>query len=60
MKADIQKDGTIVVKAETIIEAWALNGCHPIPAEICTNCGAPHHKLILDASILLPPLESKE
>lgn len=53
MKAHLNKDGYIVVTAETITEAWALNITCPAGAETCTKCGTFPTKVIIDGSILL-------
>ena len=53
MKAELTKDGSILVTAETITEAWALNITCPVGAEKCDKCGIFPFKVIIDGSILL-------
>lgn len=50
MKAELTKDGFIKVTAETIIEAWALNGAWPINLE---DRKKNEDRLLIDCSILL-------
>ena len=53
MKVEIRKDGTLVIIAETVVEAWAINGVHPPAAFDCEKCGSIPHKVVFDCSILL-------
>lgn len=51
MKAELTKDGYIKVTAETIVEAWALNGVWPVkiePLERDRN----QDRVIIDCTIL--------
>jgi flagellar basal body rod protein FlgF len=54
MKVEINKDGWLVVKAETITEAWALNGANihgGITGQLAEDRS--RSRIILDCSILL-------
>jgi hypothetical protein len=57
MKVEIEKDGTIRIIAESVIEAGALNWANsmgPVSYE-CRKCGEPHQSnIVFDCSILLP------
>ena len=54
MKVEINKDGWLVVTAETITEAWALNGANMHDSITCKGKGEQDRpKIILDCSILL-------
>jgi len=53
MKVELTKEGSLLVTAETITEAWALNITCPPAAEECTKCHCFPVKVIIDGSILL-------
>ena len=49
MKVEINKDGWLVVTAETITEAWALNGANMHDSITCKGKGEQDRpKIILD------------
>lgn len=51
MKAELTKDGYIRITAETIVEAWALNGVWPVGIEI-TDRIKNQDRVIVDCTIL--------
>jgi hypothetical protein len=53
MKIELEKDGTLKIIAETVVEAWALNAVWPPGSDICEKCNSTPHKIIIDCSILL-------
>jgi len=53
MKAELNKDGYVVVTAETIAEGWALNITCPEGAGECGMCNTFPPKVVIDCSILL-------
>ena len=50
MKAELTKDGYIKVTAETIVEAWALNGAWPTKDVMDRDKN--QDRMIVDCSIL--------
>ncbi len=53
MKAELTKDGYIKVTAETIVEAWALNGVWPIAGVDSDNViDRNQDRVIIDCTIL--------
>ena len=54
MKVELTKNGHIKIIAETVTEGWALNAVWPPGTDICEKCGSTPHKLLIDASVLLP------
>jgi len=51
MKAELTIDGYIKITAETIVEAWALNGVWPVGVEIADRMKN-EDRVIVDCSIL--------
>ena len=51
MKAEITRDGYIQITAETIVEAWALNGVWPVGMSV-EHRGKNQDRVIVDCSIL--------
>jgi hypothetical protein len=52
MKVELTKEGYIKVIAETIIEAWALNGVWPIDDIMSRDKN--EDRVIVDCTILMP------
>ena len=59
MKVELTKNGYLKITAETVVEAFALNGIFPVGAEVCKECNSIPHNLIVDCSILSDDTTSK-
>ncbi len=53
MKAELTIEGYIKITAETITEAWALNGVWPVGSDVIDR-QINEDRVIVDCSILMP------